>query len=250
MTHCQPANTAATAPGRRFAHATERRRRRSPSRTMLALCGLLGMLTAALAEREFLSEELLADVEERYGGRAERSLLRWQKFILKNRDQDEEKKLDLVNRYFNAIPYAEDARTWNREDYWATPVELLARDRGDCEDYAIAKYFTLREMGVDADKMRILYVEVVGERTRSRVGQGLNARLSHMVLGYYETPTSRPLILDNLARRIEPASERTDLRPIYSYNTDKLLQAIARGRGIDIGRWSPDDRWYALMLRI
>lgn len=208
------------------------------------------LLSTALAGGAFLPEELLARVKEEYGRGAERSLIRWQKFVLKNEDESEERKLELVNRYFNVIPYASDAKQWGVKDYWSTPVELLVHDRGDCEDYAIAKYFTLRKLGVPAEKLRVLYVHVTGRSSRSRVGNGLNANLSHMVLGYYDTPTSTPLILDNLTRFIEPASERTDLQPIFSLDSDELMLSMIRERGADIKYRDGSEQWYAFMLRI
>ncbi len=207
-------------------------------------------LSTAVAGGAFLSDKLLSRVKEEYGRGAERSLVRWQKFVLKHEDKSEERKLELVNRYFNVIPYASDSKQWGVKDYWSTPVELLVHDRGDCEDYAIAKYFTLRKLGVPAEKLRVLYVHVTDGSSQSRIGNGLNANLSHMVLGYYETPTSTPLILDNLTRHIQPASERTDLKPIFSLDSDELMLSMIRERGADIKYRDGSEQWYAFMLRI
>ena len=116
-----------------------------------------------------------------------------------------------VNGYFNRIPAVTDQAHWGVEDYWATPAETLASNGGDCEDYAIAKYFTLKELGVPIARLRLVYART----TRSRA--------AHMVLAYYPEPQADPLILDNLQGSIEPASERSDLIPVYSFNDEDLF---------------------------
>ena len=206
--------------------------------------------TTALASEPFLPSELLARVKEEYGRGAERSLLRWQKFITKNADSSVERKLQRVNLYFNVIPYASDSKQWGVSDYWATPVELLVHDRGDCEDYAIAKYFTLRKLGIPAEQLRVIYVHVSDRRRQWQIGNGLNENLEHMVLGFYETPTSAPLILDNLTRGIQPASERPELKPVFSFHSDALIMSMLRKRGVDVKYRDGTEKWYDFMLRI
>ena len=105
---------------------------------------------------------------------------------------------------------------WRVEDYWATPAEFLSSNAGDCEDYAIAKYFMLRELGVPIGRLRMVYVK------SGRSGA------AHMVLAYYSAPGVDPLILDNLQRGIERASERPDLIPVYLFNDDDL-EILQRG---------------------
>ncbi|MES2300373.1 MAG: transglutaminase-like cysteine peptidase [Pseudomonadota bacterium] len=126
-----------------------------------------------------------------------------------------------VNSFYNTLPYLSDSAHWNVEDYWATPVEFVASFGGDCEDYSIAKYMTLKELGVPIERMRITYVRAV------RLG------VTHMVLAYYPTPDAEPWILDNLDGEIKRASARTDLVPVYSFNDDDLWMAsgVARKGG-------------------
>ncbi len=81
-------------------------------------------------------------------------------------------------------------------------MELLTTNGGDCEDFSIAKYLTLRAMGVPDDQLRIIYVKA------------LELNQAHMVLAWYKTPGSDPLILDNLINDIKPASQRNDLEPV------------------------------------
>lgn len=119
--------------------------------------------------------------------------------------------LNAVNAFFNGVSYVTDLTQWGMDDYWASPAEMLASNGGDCEDYSIAKYFALKELGVPIERLRITYVKAV------RLNQ------AHMVLAYYAEPNAVPLILDNLEGKVRPASERTDLVPVYSFNDEDLL---------------------------
>ncbi|WP_423680148.1 transglutaminase-like cysteine peptidase [Undibacterium sp. WLHG33] len=115
-----------------------------------------------------------------------------------------------TNDFYNQVPYFSDLEHWGVDDYWATPVEFVASFGGDCEDYAIAKYMTLKELGIPVDRLRITYVRAIN------IGE------THMVLAYYPTPDADPWILDNLIPEIKPASQRKDLIPVYSFNDDDL----------------------------
>jgi predicted transglutaminase-like cysteine proteinase len=130
---------------------------------------------------------------------------------------DEISKLRSMNEFFNrAIVFKDDIDNWGVPDYWTGPIELLNRGQGDCEDYAIAKYFSLIAMGVSPAKMRMVYV-------RAQVGSSI---LAHMVLAYYPEPTAEPLILDNLITDMRPASRRPDLAPVFSFNAEGLWQGV------------------------
>ena len=129
--------------------------------------------------------------------------------------QEELQRLREVNDFFNRrLAFKEDSVTWGVPDYWATPLESLDKRAGDCEDYAIAKYFSLAATGVPTAKLRMVYV-------RARL-QGQS--LAHMVLAYYAQPGAEPLILDNLRPDVLPAAQRTDLTPVFSFNTEGLWQ--------------------------
>ena len=143
---------------------------------------------------------------------------------------------DIDQRYGSAA--ADRIRAWV-DDYWATPVEFLATDGGDCEDFAIAKYFTLRALGVPTDRMRITYVKAI------------TLNQAHMVLAYYPSPGAEPLVLDNLIGEIKPASQRTDLVPVYSFNGDNLWVAREmRGQGQYVGSSSRIGLWRGLLERM
>jgi len=127
------------------------------------------------------------------------------------RNLPEQEQLTAVNRFFNQqLDFQDDARIWRQSDYWATPVEALIKAAGDCEDYALAKYFSLRQLGIPSDKLRITYVKA------------LKQNQAHMVLTYYSSPGAEPLVLDNLIGDIRPASQRKDLLPVYAFNADGL----------------------------
>ena len=71
-------------------------------------------------------------------------------------------RLHFVNSVWNSLRYASDRELYGREDYWATPAETASRGAGDCEDLAIAKYYTLRDLGQAADSLRLMLVSLHG----------------------------------------------------------------------------------------
>ena len=129
------------------------------------------------------------------------------------------------------MQYRDDREIWGQVDYWASPLESLARGQADCEDYAIAKYFSLLASGVPGVKMRLVYV-------RAQLAGSIQA---HMVLAYYPQPDAEPLILDNLITDIRPASRRPDLAPVFSFNAEGLWQGVTGASAGDpvarLSRW-------------
>ena len=134
-------------------------------------------------------------------------------------DTLQNKKIDTqlkeVNRFFNQFRYKEDIDHWGENDYWATPQEFIGTQHGDCEDFVIAKYFSLRKLGVPDNRLYLTYVKA------------LNRNVAHMVLSYFETPSSIPLVLDNYNPRILQANKRRDLLPVYSFNASSLFLSNA-----------------------
>jgi len=126
-------------------------------------------------------------------------------------------RLALINDFFNKhIQYGEDIDVWGQIDYWAAPLEALDKGRGDCEDYAIGKYFSLLAAGVPQAQLRMVYVRAMFQG-RSQ---------AHMVLAFYEQPSAVPVILDNLIPDIRPASQRPDLTPVFSFNGEGLWSGV------------------------
>jgi len=202
-----------------------------------ALFGMLAPVVRADGIVDF-SPELLERVEAKWGASAAKRLQAMRNIVLENQAMSELEKLELVNNFFNLVPYYSDLEHWGVKDYWATPFEKLTTFGGDCEDYSIAKYFTLRELGVDDGKMRITYVKA------------LNWDEAHMVLTYAPDPGTIPLVLDNLIAEIKPATERKDLIPVYSFNVQGLWLAKERGSGQFVGGSDRIGQWSALLERL
>lgn len=136
----------------------------------------------------------------------------WRTLAADLKRHPERDRLRLVNDFFNrAIQFSDDMSVWGQEDYWATPLETLGAGAGDCEDFAIAKYFTLLESGVPVHRLRLTYV-------LAHVGVQGTTTVAHMVLTYFERPDADPLVLDSLTSEIRPAAGRPDLDPVYSFN--------------------------------
>lgn len=169
-----------------------------------------------------LNAKRLEAAEKKFGAKARARLEAWQSLIDSSRNLPESEKLQVTNDFFNQVPFISDAEHWRAKDYWATPSEMLATNGGDCEDFSIAKYFTLIALGVPVSKLKITYVKAA---TADPINQ------AHMVLTYYATPSAIPLVLDNLIGDIKPASRRPDLTPVYAFNGAGLWLAKERGEG-------------------
>jgi len=186
-----------------------------------------------------VSPRLIAAYVQRFGPPADARLRHWVAFSaeqnatgfrrqLADAGPRDAEVLQRVNAYVNSrVRFVDDAVHWQRDDYWATPAETYASNGGDCEDYAIAKYYLLKELGVPVARLRITYVRAA------------SVKQPHMVLAYYATPSADPLILDNLEAGIRPGSQRTDLQPVYMFNDDEveLVQSGQRGHPSQIRAW-------------
>lgn len=168
---------------------------------------------------QIISPAEIAQATKKYGLLAGRRLEAWQELVDKYHNKPERLKLQRVNEFFNEARFISDIKHWKKKDYWATPIELLGTDGGDCEDYVIAKYFTLKAMGVPEKKLYLTYVKAI------------RLKQAHMVLTYFKTPKSIPLVLDNINGRILKATKRKDLIPVYSFNGDGLWLSKQRGKG-------------------
>jgi len=162
----------------------------------------------------------------------------WQRLLATQQQATEVEKLKVVNLFFNhQMVYTEDIDLWHVVDYWETPIEALWKGAGDCEDYAIAKYFSLRHLGVAADKLRITYVKALVQNR------------AHMVLTYYATPNAVPLVLDSLMDPIKMASDRPDLLPVYAFNGEGLWLTGAAGNK-KVGDSKRLSRWQDVLRKM
>jgi predicted transglutaminase-like cysteine proteinase len=186
-----------------------------------------------------LTRQAITRIEREYGESARERVVHWQELIRSGANLSEMEKLRRVNDFFNGLEFISDIEHWGKKDYWATPLETLVSNGGDCEDFSIAKYFTLQEMGVPAEKMRLTYVKAL------RLNQ------AHMVLTYFPSPDEDPLVLDNLEKKIRPAALRDDLQPVYSFNGNGLWLAKARlADSKEVGRADRLAPWRDVIARI
>lgn len=180
---------------------------------------------------------------QRYGQEAQQNVQELHLLIQNLQTASDTEKLKKINDFFNhKIKFTDDIELWGKTDYWATPLESIGRQAGDCEDFTIAKYIFLKALNVDNNRMRLSYVRA------SIVNDGRRTLVAHMVLSYYQTPQSEPLILDNLIPEIMPASRRKDLSPIFSFN-DKSLW-VGSNSNPKAGAQSNLSRWRDVLSRI
>ncbi|MGQ0525367.1 MAG: transglutaminase-like cysteine peptidase [Betaproteobacteria bacterium] len=197
---------------------------------------------ALAAELIVITDAQIAKLAQQFGPVAKTRLSAWRDILTSPRYKKlpEDEKLRLVNDFMNQTPFLSDREHWGKEDYWATPIEFLSTNGGDCEDYSIAKYFTLRALGVPDDKLRITYVKEL-----------VIYNEAHMVLAYFPTPDSEPLVLDNINKTIQPASNRNDLLPVYSFNGSGLWLAKEQtGRAQSVGGSDRIGHWRDLQSRL
>lgn len=197
----------------------------------IAIQASAGMLSSA-------SVPVSSAITSHYGTAGLERVQRWQALITRLKGQPVAAQLAGVNDFFNQLGFVDDVNIWHQEDYWATPVEFLGVGRGDCEDFALAKYLTLLELGVPDDQMRLHYVKYVPYDQ------------FHMVLSWAAAPQQMPVILGNIDKRIVPATSRRDLIPIYSFNGSSLWTSTSGGQEAPVGSSSHLSRWEDWQVRV
>ncbi len=206
----------------------------------LALAFVLAGAWLGATQADWDFSQISRRAEALYGplGEGQKRLDAWQQLLLDEKQDSELEQLKVINLFFNRqLRYAEDIDLWREVDYWATPVQALGKGAGDCEDYAIAKYFSLRHLGVPSDKLRITYVKA------------LRQNRAHMVLTYYASPNAMPLVLDSLIDEIRPANQRTDLLPVYAFNGEGLWLTGAGGNK-KVGDTKRLSRWQDVLKKM
>jgi predicted transglutaminase-like cysteine proteinase len=207
---------------------------------MIAIIVVLGCLKITLA----LDMNQIQMSYRKMGGSPE-MLTEWQMMLREANELPVNGKLKRVNEFFNRhIAFVENRDVWGRDDYWATPLETMIKAKGDCKGYVIAKYFALLELNVPIKQLRLIYVKAQIGGPESSLQQ------AHMILAYYSTPEAEPLILDNLITDIRPASRRTDLLPIFSFNSEGLFVGVAGGATVGPGGVGQLSSWADLLRRV
>lgn len=189
----------------------------------------IGVTSSFAAHRPIYKQDIVSTLNP---------LTKLQDLILGDKSVTDRDKLDKVNNFFNQMEFVSDIDHWGKKDYWATPIEFLTTYAGDCEDFAIAKYFSLQAMGIPEEKLNLTYVK------------SLKYNAYHMILTYHSNLEAEPLILDNIVGKVKPASERSDLVVIYSFNGSDLRLAKQRGLGKLAGSSSRLKRWQGLIERM
>ncbi len=209
-------------------------------RLLGAICAALLLSLTWAFDFPFFEKQILA----RFGPARLVLLREWQASLVDARKSAELDKLRKVNDFINRhIDFDEDLSIYNYSDYWATPLETVGHGRADCEDFAIIKYFSLKDSGVAISKLRLVYV-------KARLDEPGGARLqAHMVLAYYATPNAEPLVLDNLVPEILPASQRKDLQPVFSFNSEAIWNGVAGNSVKGKAGTGQLSRWQDLLLR-
>ena len=204
---------------------------------------LVGLVLAGVS-RAYTADRIEQAARER-GADAVRMVQEMQGLVGRLASADELVRQEQTNLFYNRkIRYTSDQRLYQQADYWASPLETFSQGRGDCEDYAIAKYFTLLAGGMQAAKLRMVYVKADLPATATLPAESVG----HMVLAYYPQPDADPLVLDNLTDEIRPASLRPDLKPVFSFNTEGLWQGVGQqSMGDPMARIS---KWRDAMNRI
>ena len=206
----------------------------------VGLAVLLGMLLLGGLHADWDFSVISRRAETLYGplGPGKARIDAWQQLLATQKQMSEVQRLQVVNQFFNhQVRYAEDIDVWHETDYWATPIQALWKGAGDCEDYAIAKYFSLRHLGIPSDKLRITYVKA------------LQQNRAHMVLTYYSSPNAMPLVLDSLMDDIKFANQRNDLLPVYSFNAEGLWLTGAGGDR-KVGDTKRLSRWQDVLTKM
>jgi predicted transglutaminase-like cysteine proteinase len=204
---------------------------------------LIALFVVGLTLTAASDDKLLDSAVQRWGPAVTPRFNAWRSLVVSMSAATDSDRLRKANEFVNKqTQFGEDISIWNQTDYWATPLETIGKAAGDCEDFAIYKYFTLKEMGVAPDKLRLIYV-------RAKTGNSdVAPAQAHMVLAYYSLPDAEPLVLDNLVAEIRPASRRPDLVPVFSFNSAGVFSGIAGGGAVaaGVGRLS---RWEDLLRR-
>jgi predicted transglutaminase-like cysteine proteinase len=180
----------------------------------LRWCFKLSVITILFFSKYSMAHKvdfLLSQANQKINGQHDRKtrqrMSAWERLVFHNQDKSVEEKLKLVNDFFNQMRWVEDKKLWKEKDYWATPMESLIKNAGDCEDFSIAKYYTLLAMDLSEKQLKITYVK-------------LNEHRGHMVLFFYPSYTSEPLVLDNIIKDIKKRSERNDIKYVFSFNDE------------------------------
>lgn len=204
---------------------------------MLAILCLSPQIPS-VASPHFSEEDIpaiVSKIETVYGNQAKIRAIEWLTLVKNHQNSDIPTQMDKVNNFFNQLVFVDDLKLWGMDDYWASMAEFIGAGGGDCEDFTLAKFYTLVFLGVPANKLKMIYVNAITYQE------------AHMVLAYQESPSHEPIVLDNINKQILNASQRTDLEPIYAFNADELWSTKKIGQGQVVGKATTIKPWVRVM---
>jgi len=189
---------------------------------LLLRCIITGVLAAAVSgliagTSFYVPDAQIKQYGSKYGDQAVTRLEGLMNLMDSLLAANDDKKVIEINKFFNQVQYASDEKVWGKSDYWASRLEFLGVGMGDCEDYAVSKFLTLIQVGVPQEKLFLTYVK--------------RGKESHLVVTYYKAPNTVPFVLDNYDKSIQPATDRTDLTPVYSFTANELFLQKQQGLG-------------------
>ncbi|MDH1932804.1 transglutaminase-like cysteine peptidase [Pseudomonas sp. GD03696] len=198
------------------------------------LTGLI--ITGGLILGSAKAEPLPQDMKR--GEKVAQRLQDWQSLIVQSIQLSDVEKLKTVNDFFNRhIRYGEDIEVWRQFDYWASPRETLELGAGDCEDFALAKYFTLRLLGISEQRLRLVYSTLI------------STQQAHMVLGYRADGGDDLVLLDNLRSEILLTTQRPDLQVQFAFDSDHMYR-FDQGRLVEVGDAQLLPVWQVLKAKV
>jgi predicted transglutaminase-like cysteine proteinase len=205
------------------------------------LVAVAALLLASLVPSHAWDSDRMGAAARRAGAKAAAGVALLQPLLRQAAEMDGRTRIVAINQFFNRrIVFRDDIEAWGQIDYWASPLEAMQKGEGDCEDYAIGKYFSLLAAGTPMERLRMVYV-------RAQLGAPGGPTQAHMVLAYYASPDADPLILDNLVSDVRPASRRPDLTPVFSFNSEGLWEGVGgRRAGEPVSRLS---RWREVLAK-
>lgn len=171
---------------------------------------LLVLVIPSYLNAQLITKPLIKKAEKKYTIQSKNRFVAVRDKLIRDlQGESDMKKLNTVNTWVNYIKYKSDKKVYGVNDYWATMYEFIGKGMGDCEDYTIAKYYILKELGISPKRLKFTYVIYKNRRGK---------KISHMVLSYLKVPKpkmkSHILILDNNNRLILPASKRKDITKV------------------------------------
>ncbi|WP_199609230.1 reprolysin-like metallopeptidase [Flocculibacter collagenilyticus] len=209
-------------------------------KALTAIFIILFVQAASAVEPEIKAEQIIRNVAAEYGDEAGKRVEIWRKMIALHEQFTPLERVKKVNTFFNYFINVDDAEVWGQDDYWATPIEFIGQYAGDSEEFSTAKYFTLLEMGIEADALKLVFAKSNKASSQNNL---------QLVLAYYPSPNQIPFILDSTTTALKRANERPDIVPIHSLDGKQLWQTQQKTEGNISDEQQREQSWKSLESR-